>query len=57
MLGIVEESTSRWRRPLVLVPKPDGSIPFYIDFRLLNVVSSFDAVQLHGGLDRFEDPK
>lgn len=42
-LGFIELSNSIWRSPIVLVPKPDGSIHFCIDFREVNTVASFDA--------------
>ncbi|XP_075775856.1 uncharacterized protein LOC142826672 [Pelodiscus sinensis] len=41
--GVVEESFSEWRSPIVLVPKPDGSLRFCIDFRKVNAQSRFDA--------------
>lgn len=42
-LGVIEPSSSTWRNPIVLVPQPDGSICFCIDFREVNNVSTFDA--------------
>lgn len=42
-LGVIESSTSAWSSPIVLVPKKDGSLRLYLDFRRLNSVSKFDA--------------
>ena len=42
-LGVIEESHSPWSSPIVIVPKPDGTLRFCNDFRKLNEVSLFDA--------------
>lgn len=42
-LGVIEPSTSEWRSPVILVPKPDGSRSFCIDFQMVNLISRFDA--------------
>ncbi|MGH0125953.1 UNVERIFIED_CONTAM: hypothetical protein FKN15_025173 [Acipenser sinensis] len=41
--GVIEESTSEWSSPIVMVPKPDGKWRFCNDFRKVNDVSKFDA--------------
>lgn len=42
-LGVVEPSQSAWRSLPVLVPKPDSSVRFCIDFQEVNHVAQFDA--------------
>lgn len=41
-LGMIEESQSDWRNPIVLVSKPVGSLYFCIDFRKVNTIFKFD---------------
>ncbi|KAI7799815.1 hypothetical protein IRJ41_012432 [Triplophysa rosa] len=42
-LGVIEPSRSPCSSPIVMVPKPDGTLRFFNDFRRLNEVSSFDS--------------
>ncbi|KAK3517265.1 hypothetical protein QTP70_001757 [Hemibagrus guttatus] len=44
--GIIEESTSLWSSPIVVVPKPDGSLCLCNDFRRFNQISEFDSYPL-----------
>lgn len=42
-LDVIEESTSPWSSPIVMVAKPNGTWRFCNDFRQLNKISKFDA--------------
>lgn len=42
-MNVIEPSTNEWRNPIVLLPKPNGTVRFCIDFRKVNKIAIFDA--------------
>lgn len=42
-LDVIEESNSPWSTPYVMVPKPDGTTRFCVNFKKVNSFSKFDA--------------
>ena len=42
-LGVIEESNSPWSSPFILVPKPDGTPRFCVNYKKVNKLSKFDA--------------
>ena len=52
--GIIEPSNSPWASPITLVPKPDGTMHFCIDYCKVNAVTQRDSHPLPNIQDVFD---
>eukprot|EP00952_Eustigmatos_sp_NYUAD-ZCMA_P008714 36202-Eustigmatos_ZCMA.PRE.1 len=60
--GVIRPSMSPWSSPVVLVPKPDGSIRFCVDYRKINTLcengtSAWPLPRIDEVLDQFKGAK
>ena len=57
-MGVLTPSKSEWASPVLVVPKPDGSWRFSVDYRSLNqmtVKDSYPLPRMDEGLDSLGD--
>jgi len=57
-MGVIEPSTGEWASPVIMVPKPDGSVRFFIEYRKLNLITVKDAypiLRMDGCIDSLGD--
>jgi hypothetical protein len=54
--GVIEPASSEWASSVVLVPKPDGTLRFCVDYRKLNAVTTRDTYKLTRMDDCIEFP-
>jgi hypothetical protein len=45
-INVIEPAAGPWSSPIVLIPKPDVSVRFCVDYRKLNAVAENDSYAL-----------
>ncbi len=59
-LDVIEQASTEWSSPVVIVPKHDGRWRFCVDYRRLNALSlkdSYPLLQMDESIDSLEDAK